>query len=764
MLSNRSIFIRFLFSYLIVLLFALIIGGITYTTALNIVESDSREANLAMLEKSRNIIEQRLEEVHGLIMQLSLDSDINRSLMLTGPFNHGPDIYILKELQNDFTSYLLRNTFIFSLQLYLNKSKVIVTSDNLYIREDIYYSDFFQFGSPNSSLWRNRILTSPHTREYLPVTEIFIHKDESTSGIRKRFLPIVQSLPMDSYTNPMGMIAAFIDIDELRKLLSSSLITAHGWAVILDEKDSIICSYGISEEAFSSIDFSIQEGGGSFDKEINDEKMSIIYTSSDYNGWKYVAALPHEIAMIKVSRLSHTILLLLLTLFGVGILSAVMLAYHNSKPLKEIFSVIKEISIEKEVNTSDNFESIGKKVSEMAYRNKIFQERLKSQQHLLHQAFLGHLLHGHFQDTGEISIYSSQTGLLRKNQKMVLFLIESEKTFPSTSIKEIEELSAIKLLLQELIRREIDNDIIFHHINLRRLAVFYPLQRPSASEATQNLAVLIENAFPLRFSTSASNEVNSPADVRRAYIEASAALEYKQAKVGFTWYEDIPKTGKSRYSLSQEQKLFNRIAGGDFPGASEILKEIERENFTDRKITIEAQRQLISDVRSTMIKLSAQLERKGLTVHEKLKTEIRQFDYPATYPRMFELITEIFREMCTLINSIKKSHNIELRDNIIAYIEQHYSDPELYLASLADYFSITYVYLSQFFKEQTGVNFSVYLERIRIRHATELMDTTDLTIEQIASRTGYHSCRVFREAFKRVKGILPRAYLKNRKS
>jgi transcriptional regulator GlxA family with amidase domain len=55
---------------------------------------------------------------------------------------------------------------------------------------------------------------------------------------------------------------------------------------------------------------------------------------------------------------------------------------------------------------------------------------------------------------------------------------------------------------------------------------------------------------------------------------------------------------------------------------------------------------------------------------------------------------------------------------------------------------------------------SDFLEQIRIKHATDLLFTSEKTIDEIAQDVGYNSAHAFRRAFKRVSGVLPSLYRK----
>jgi AraC-like DNA-binding protein len=73
-------------------------------------------------------------------------------------------------------------------------------------------------------------------------------------------------------------------------------------------------------------------------------------------------------------------------------------------------------------------------------------------------------------------------------------------------------------------------------------------------------------------------------------------------------------------------------------------------------------------------------------------------------------------------------------------------------------FNLSEVYVSKLFRELFGENFHSFVERIRMEHATQLLRTSRLNIEQIAERVGYQSANTFRRVFKRTYGISPSSY------
>ena len=83
------------------------------------------------------------------------------------------------------------------------------------------------------------------------------------------------------------------------------------------------------------------------------------------------------------------------------------------------------------------------------------------------------------------------------------------------------------------------------------------------------------------------------------------------------------------------------------------------------------------------------------------------------------------------------------------FIEQH-SDEELSLTEVAKAVNISPNYLSEKFKQVTGVNFVDYVARARIEKACALLEDVDLRISEIGFAVGFQSLSQFNRIFKKL--------------
>ncbi len=115
----------------------------------------------------------------------------------------------------------------------------------------------------------------------------------------------------------------------------------------------------------------------------------------------------------------------------------------------------------------------------------------------------------------------------------------------------------------------------------------------------------------------------------------------------------------------------------------------------------------------------------------------------------------------TLKDSEGENSDSESRDDdIVKYVNENYTDPDLCLKSIAAKFNLSMPYVSRLFKKQTGSGLSDYIHLLRLDMAKKLL-VKDKTLNEIADYCGYTNALTLIRAFKRYEGVTPTEY-KNR--
>jgi AraC-like DNA-binding protein len=127
------------------------------------------------------------------------------------------------------------------------------------------------------------------------------------------------------------------------------------------------------------------------------------------------------------------------------------------------------------------------------------------------------------------------------------------------------------------------------------------------------------------------------------------------------------------------------------------------------------------------------------------------------YAELDGLLQEAFGQM-KAIREARSAH--QTLQNVKAYIEERYGDPELSQAQVSSEFGYNASYFSRIFKESFGVKFIDYVTRIRMDKAVELLRETSTPVQDIAEMVGYTNALSFIRAFKKHTGTTPGNYRK----
>ncbi|MEG0254225.1 MAG: helix-turn-helix domain-containing protein [Vagococcus sp.] len=96
---------------------------------------------------------------------------------------------------------------------------------------------------------------------------------------------------------------------------------------------------------------------------------------------------------------------------------------------------------------------------------------------------------------------------------------------------------------------------------------------------------------------------------------------------------------------------------------------------------------------------------------------------------------------------------------VIEYVEEFYNR-RISLQEVAKKEFLSEAYLSRLFKEETGINFSEYVDSIRMKHAVEELRSSYLPILTIALNSGFSTGKRFSKLFKEKYQMTPNEYRK----
>jgi PAS domain S-box-containing protein len=214
------------------------------------------------------------------------------------------------------------------------------------------------------------------------------------------------------------------------------------------------------------------------------------------------------------------------------------------------------------------------------------------------------------------------------------------------------------------------------------------------------------------------------------------------------------------FPVEQESQLIATVIAGDTRKVTECLQDMIAQNNLEQsryqKLVAVYDRCL-----RTLGKILAQQPLPVAVSEEDRFLQIFRANKPETLPEFQTQLLDIFRQITGYYHQHQKQRADVLLQRLLRYLEQHYRETTLSLTSLAEVFKLTPSYISEYFKERTGMKYVDYLAMLRIRKAKEfLVAQPNLTIADISKQTGFLNPETLIRTFKRVEGISPGMYRK----
>jgi AraC-like DNA-binding protein len=579
-------------------------------------------------------------------------------------------------------------------------------------------------------------------------------------------LAYIQSHPTVFSENPMMTIWVMIDEKVIKRDLRN--ISTDGWAYVIDESGNVIASLSMSKNNLEVDTIDLLGKEGFSNQVINGQRMIVSHTSSSYNGWKYISVAPYSVVMAKTQFVRLLLIGIGIAVMILGLITAYLLALRSTKPLKELVNLIKEKLPAASLYYKNEYDFIKKNVREISEMNRSLQREMQQQIPMLRASFFERLFRGEYTVENEILTVLRQLGINFRGSFYSVALLRINVYDNSISNGILGSLFTAKAVIKNMVSRKFSSRLYIHDRAEDELALLLCF---STSESDVNKAIteklLLElydelyKKYSIHSSYAVGNLYPNLKDVWHSYRESIEVLDTMRISkdFGINWYEEqIESGGGYYYPLNLEERLMNNVKAGNSEEVRNILDLIYRENIENRKLSSDMLRLLMHNMRCSIIKVLNQIDLNDNDSKKETIEKVEALRHCETFNDAFKTIEDIYESICGVIDSLKKSHKIELIESIKKYIQEQHRELGLNRYEVANKFGMTEKYLSSFFKEQTGLYFSDFLEEIRMNSASNLLSEKEISINSIARTVGYSSVKAFSRAFKRVNGVSPSDY------
>ncbi|MFE5317529.1 helix-turn-helix domain-containing protein [Paenibacillus sp. NPDC056579] len=755
--GGHKVFLRLLVPNLLFLLLPLLVGWVIYNQTLQEMEKEVTAGNISMLQQSRDILDRRLAEISSIAMQLVGDTRIMQFQHITEPFQ-GSNINRILDTRKSLNNYSLTNNFIFNFFIVYKNSELVFTENSTYKLPEFYNN--FRYGQMELDKWKQMMVGDYHQRDVLPVQSVTIN------GTAYSLMTYIHSLGYPGY--PQGAVVITVDNREIQKLLGGLKPSGEGWAYIIDDTGQILTSTA-SNAPTSWIDRSKLLGKqGNMLETIDNQQMMVTYTNSSYNGWTYLVAQPASIVLKKVLYIKKITFTMAFVFLALGLLIAYLLAYRNSRPLSTIMDTIIDRMDGDAYSEPDAYRFIRDSVAKLIDNNRELQDKMKKQAPFLQAALFERLLKGDFLSTKDTPVLLQHVGIEAQGNCFAVAILQLRGYESGFDRSLLEELDVKRVKIKDILRREFQGNIYWHDVAEDQFALLFAFASSKTetnvsylNEMLPHVLELIQQQVHVAICLAAGNMYDELLNVSRSYEEARQTLEYLtwRNQIGVMSYNELPQEQSGYFYPSDlEMRLSNLAKAGEWEAVETLLQELYQINFEERRLSVPMLQLFMNEMLGTVVKLLPQVQMDEWSVMERMKQLPAEAASYEGLKKNFASLTNVYRQVCSFVNDHKKSQNVQLLESIVTRLHEGFAYADLSLDSVADQLGISKGYLSQFFKEQTGVNFSDYLEDLRMTQAKELLVRTDLPVYEIALRVGYSSSNTFCRAFKRLNGVSTTAF------
>jgi len=244
--------------------------------------------------------------------------------------------------------------------------------------------------------------------------------------------------------------------------------------------------------------------------------------------------------------------------------------------------------------------------------------------------------------------------------------------------------------------------------------------------------------------------------IRRSFVEAMDGLIYRISFFNGRYidYARLPlHTGGRPDVEPQIEGLMGFLRNGREQEVPRAVEDLVDSLFRDHLLSYDRVLEILSPLVS---RTTGFLRSRGIPdarVLDRHRSFYELITDQETRDDLKQALLEYYGRILAVLGS-RESSDSPVR-TILRYITEHADNPNLDLTLLSDEVGLSYSHTRKLIKDETGLSFVDYLNRLRIDRARELLTATDRPIREIAGEAGYHNDQSLTRFFKKYEGVTP---------
>ncbi|WP_167859136.1 helix-turn-helix domain-containing protein [Paenibacillus cymbidii] len=743
-LNKLSLHYKYFISYTIILSIPLIlIGGIIYQYFIETVRSEVIKNNKQMLSQVQYNLDVKMDELEKIAFQISLNNQLT-------PYRVTRDGYWGRQALQELNKYKTGNSFIYDLVLYYDQQPLVFSSYSTYQTEE-FMEGLFGYPSWNEDQFRQDILRNSLSKVYAPQQMKLLEDNQF----------ITYLVPIPKSATSYGAVMFFIKASSVQLLIQNILEDDGKATFVLDREGKLINTTepgSVSQMAVIAPYLQAEADEGTMKLPIKEVNFLVSYTKSPRNGWTYVTLVEEDKIMTRVVWIKKIALLSLAATFLLGLGLSYLFMKLNYSPIRKLRQFIESETGEPLQQHGNEFEAFRHVVRQMSSKNRSMQSQITFSRPVLRNFYLHELLRGNIEELSKLNWLVNETGIYFDFdwfRTVILQLDTSEE-----SIQELLPHMARKLeaeLDQEHVGYALDtwetNKIVFIISSESDSPVAFLKQM-------EKLQLALRTEWQVHATIGVGNAYAKPSEIGKSYIEANTALDYRliRGKRSIIFIHEAVEGDKALQTVNEMENIRLYIHRGEIDQLSNYLSELIRE-IKAKHVSLFVVRSICYDLIHLIATTLNELQQNDHYEAMGYPDVITLLDYE-TIDELSDMITTISIRICRHIEESKNRSSVQWKNELVAYVNSQFTNPQFSLQLMAEQFSVTPPYLSRIFKEETGKTLTQYVNWLRMEKVKKMLADGEDNLQELVEKVGYANVSSFIRKFKESEGITPGDYRK----
>ncbi|MFV0401048.1 MAG: cache domain-containing protein [Oscillospiraceae bacterium] len=433
--KNR-IYTIFFFSMLIMLILPIALFSIVYYQTAKVMEEEIQAYNHNLLTQCSNRAESVFEVAENVLTTLSFHPAVIDYVKTPNSYEGSSQLYKAQQLANTLKSYsgLGESIGLIDLQVYANRTDSIVSIRFPYSRME-YLTPMFHLEDDGAVYSGGRI----GGLQYLPEMPLVLF--DNTYDVIVIQAPILSDYHLSEY----GKLILILDTQQFSTILNDMNLGDTGFARI-SEADGTLLKY-VARDRNTAL--SELEDADSYHPDYLGIQISNALRSRTYS-----AFVPKDLAFSKIGYIKTVSYVTSSVGIVLCILFAAVMAYRNTKPVKEIFHIIEESHVTlPEGQSRRDYKYIRDSLSNIISSRQKLETQLASQILVARSDLVRRIIEGNISDRTEIQEYAGYVSCNFSGKKYSLLSVRTPEPQNAGSKKSREKVAAAfrkdKILIKE---------------------------------------------------------------------------------------------------------------------------------------------------------------------------------------------------------------------------------------------------------------------------------------------------------------------------